>query len=111
MSFPQESLKEQALQYATYRIYTPDTLRIMRLYLGLSQNTISQRLGVTVPTFSRWETHGDQGRQVPLAAASIVSLLVIERSTGSTNLMTYLQSPASAFIPEAPKEEPECPPQ
>lgn len=96
------TLKDRAkvIDLALRRQTGRETIRELREEIGLSQQQLSQLLGVNTSTICRWESPGPTGRNPPMTAVAIISLLALEAAhyaiSGATPLLAYLQSPINA---------------
>ena len=71
---------------------TGNLIRELRNRLGLTQEKMAARLGVTFPTINRWEN--DRAKPSPLALKQIEGLLVGLGSNGRDLLTKYFTKEA-----------------
>lgn len=76
----------------TKRVSTADLVRELRARLGLTQEKLAARLGVTFPTINRWEN--GRAKPSPLALKQIEDLLATLGAEGDDLRSLYFPKKA-----------------
>lgn len=103
---PIKKLQPKCITWACRRVYTPETLKAMRMSMGWSQGTVATYLGVHTSTLCRWEAEDEDGRPIPIMAATLLSLLLLaEAGQPVPPLLAYMKQPVQESISEKERKE------